>query len=45
MTKFLTPQQIAAHIEFAKLIDQGFNYGQAKKIQAQRKAITLEQSQ
>ena len=38
MTNPLTPQQMASHIEFAKLIDQGFNYGEAKKIQAKAKA-------
>lgn len=34
----LTPQQWADHLEFSKLIDQGFDYGQAKKMQALRKA-------
>ena len=45
MTNFVTIQQWADSLEFAKLIDQGFNYGQAKKIQAQRKAIALKKSQ
>ena len=38
MTSPLTPQQTADHVEFSKLVNQGFNYGQAKKIQAKAKA-------
>ena len=38
MANLLTPQQMADHIEFVKLIDQGFNYGEAKKVQAKAKA-------